>query len=96
MSLYQQRMTSVWAQMKREGLGHVSHNVRLSLASRQGQYLIKKTNKWECRAGIGYLDHSYRANGWGSWSKRSEAAWFTKEEIKEITKGWRGIKIVKR
>lgn len=89
-------MTPVWEQMKREGSGHASYNVKLSLASRQGRYMVKKTDKFECEIGIGYLHHSYRADGWGAWGIRRHAAWFTKEEIKELTKGWRGIKIVKR
>lgn len=93
MALYQQRMTPVWESFIS---GQVKMNNNLSKASRRGEFLIKKTDKWQCGAGIGYLDHSYRDDGWGAWSTRKNAAWFTKEEIKEITKNWRGIKIVRK
>lgn len=93
MTLYQQRMAPVWESFI---TGKTRINNNLSKASRKGEYLIKKTNKSECVCGIGYLDHCYRADGWTTWGARKNAAWFFKEEALEITKKWRGIKIVKK
>ena len=95
MTLYQQRMSPIWELLK-SGRENVGWNNNLSKSSRKGEYLIKKIDKFECLHGIGYVHHGFRDDGWAEWTTRENAAWFTKEEAKEITKNWRGIKIVKK
>lgn len=96
MSLYKQRMTPIWDQLKR-GLTHEERvfNNKLIKQSRSGDFLIKRENKFECLLGIGYLDYSFRNFGC-PWSTRKNAQWFSKEEALELTKGWKGCKIVRR
>lgn len=78
-------MNEVWASMN-DGSTHKkrSENIRKLLESRSGEYLIKSTDKYLCLAGIGYVHCTSRGNGWIGKGTRKEAAWFTKEEIKEI------------
>jgi hypothetical protein len=94
---YRQRMTPLWNQLKSgKTREERQFNNNLIKTSRRGDYLIKSCNKSICLAGIGYVDYSYRADGSVPWSKRKNAQWFSKEEAIELTKSWKGVKIVKR
>jgi len=53
---------------------------------REGDYLIKvsKNSEYSYGADNKYLHMDSFHNGWCSYSRRSQAAWFKKEELKEI------------
>lgn len=90
-------MTPLWSQLKSgETKKEKQFNNNLIKNSRRGEYLIKSGNEFVCQAGIGYVDYSFRANGSVPWSKRQNAQWFSKEEAIELTKRWKGVKVVKK
>lgn len=71
---------------------------KLLKACREGDYLVKvsKNNNWS-GMGCDYVQFDYGLhNGGVAFGRRSEAAWFTKEEASEFVK-WagKGFKFVK-
>lgn len=90
-------MQPIWDQLKK-GLTQEERtfNRNLLLNSRNGEFLIKLTDKNLCMDDHGYINYTFRNDGWISPSIRKQAQWFTKEEAVEITKDWLGVKIVKR
>ncbi len=94
---YNNRMQPVWDQLKK-GLTQEERifNRKLLLNSRSGEFLIKSTDKYTCQDGYGYINYTFRNDGWISPNVRRQAQWFSKEEAVEIIKNWKGYKIVKR
>jgi hypothetical protein len=90
-------MTPLWNQLK-SGITKEERefNHLLIKSSRSGDYLIKNQDKYLCKSGQGYIHYSFRGDGWIIAGDRKNAQWFSKEEVVELTKGWKGVKIVKR
>jgi len=94
---YRERMIPLWEQLKK-GMTHAERLFNHSLLknNRIGDYLIKSTRKLDCINGNGYIDYSFKHDGWISTRNRSNAQWFTKDEAVAIAKDWKHFKIVKR
>lgn len=100
---YQGRRNAMKLQMKQTGgvsgeesWKAVRHNNKVLKDSREGEYLIKQTGDW---AGYShsYVQYDYSPDsGWFATGRRSEAAWFKREELPEILPHFkRGFKLVK-
>ena len=104
METYTERITEIRKSIKHTaGLvgdaltSALKFNNKLLKDARQGDYLIKWTNKYICLSGIGYLHYSYTGDHWFTSGTRDNAQWFSKEEAKEIVEKYnKSLKMVKR
>lgn len=89
MSLYSERMKSVFSSMERgANSAELKRNRQRLVDDRQGDYLIKSTEKDICLMGIGYIYMAFRDDGWMVTGTRKHAQWFHREEAVEILKKW--------
>ncbi len=81
----------------------VKANCQVLKDNRHGGYLIKRNSdligKLMCQWGSGYIDYTFKGDkgAWSRWGNRSNAQWFTKQEIKEFLDNFpKWFKVVKR
>jgi len=96
---YQERRNAMNLQMKptagvsrEESWKAVRHNNKVLKDNRVGEYIIKQMNGLDY-----YVQYDYSPDrSWFATGKRSDAAWFKREELPEILPRFRkGFKLVK-
>lgn len=96
---YLARREAMNLQMKRTGgvsgeevCKAVRHNNKVLRDSREGEYIIKQMNGLDHYVQYDFIPGS----GWFAAGRRSEAAWFKREELPEILPSFRkGFKLCK-
>ena len=95
---YSERIKKHFAEAREKNLKPIDF-LRYLKSRREGDYLIKvsKNSSYWCGEGNSYLHMNSFHNGFSAYSCRSDAAWFKKEELKEILdKIGKGFMVVKK
>ena len=95
---YSERIEQYFTEARKLNLEPVAF-LKYLKSRREGDYLIKfsKNREYSYGADNKYLHMDSFHNGWCLYSRRSQAAWFKKEELKEILdKIGKGFIVVKK